>query len=79
MYLGHAVAHLHLSPDEFYKLSIREFWCAANSLHPTQEQDEVYETNQAFFEDDEIAIFKDIKIKTARKRKEAWQAAHSDQ
>lgn len=61
MYLGHAVAHLHLSPSEFYKLSLREFWCAANALHPDTEQKE-FETDKPFFEDDEVAIFKDMKI-----------------
>ena len=66
--LGIAVAHLNVSPTDFWHLTLREFWAIFYVKFPPDEEKSIHiDSDEPFFDKEEQDLFKEI----IRKRKEA--------
>lgn len=66
---------MHLSPDEFYRLTLREFCAVAYVLDQMHNPKEEVYTKDEFFDDEEKNRIKDLKIIAARNNAR-WQEKH---
>ena len=66
--LGIAVAHLNVSPVDFWQLTLREFWAIFYAKFPPEKEKSILvDSDEPFFDEEEQEEFKKI----IERRKEA--------